>query len=179
MREADRITLDVLKAAAPTADPVLWAALEQQVAEVGVAGLTGSGQAFVEALVRKHMEPGDKGYASAHPNSKQGGGGGGAAAGGGDDAKPAKPALQSKRISSGEFEALRDAREVKEGDRVWEEHNIRDEPDGRKSVAISSGTVTGVGERSIGIKYDDGSTGSNDYWHLMKAPSWEKDKKYG
>lgn len=75
MRDADALTLDMLrKGVAADVDPEVWAAVEKQVAEVGVLGLTGSARNLIEGLVQKHGSPGDPGYSSLHGGGKGGGG---------------------------------------------------------------------------------------------------------
>lgn len=89
MREADEIFLNTIRqGVAKNVDPMVWEALEKQVDEVGVRGLTGTGRALVEGLVRKH---GSHNQASHNPHrggsaSSAGGGsseGGGSSGGGG------------------------------------------------------------------------------------------------
>lgn len=98
MREADALVLDTLrKGAAADVDPAIWFVVEKQVEEVGVLGLTGTARALVEGLVRKHGSPGDKGYASMHPEGS-GGGGGSSKGGGGTEGGAALTAMDVVRL---------------------------------------------------------------------------------
>jgi hypothetical protein len=77
MRESDAIFLDTLrKSVAANVDPGVWETVEKQVAEVGVLGLTGTGRALIEGLVRKHGGKGDHDE-SDHGNWARGSKGGG------------------------------------------------------------------------------------------------------
>lgn len=80
MNEADVIALEILrKVAGDDVPSELWAAVEKQVAEVGILGLTGTARLLVEGVVRKHG-------GSSHnqkDHGRGGGGGGGSNAGGG------------------------------------------------------------------------------------------------
>ena len=83
MRLSDEVFLETLrKSVAANVDPLVWESLEKKVDEVGIRGLTGSGRALVEGLVRKHGSHNQK----VHSPNK----GGGGSTSGGDAAEGAK-----------------------------------------------------------------------------------------
>lgn len=75
---ADDIFLETLrKGIAADVSPQIWEVVEQQVAEVGVRGLTGSAAQFIKALVVKHGTHDQKEHGAWAGSGSGGSGGGG------------------------------------------------------------------------------------------------------
>lgn len=74
MRPVDEAAIATLRSLpADILDPSTLVGLEKSIERDGIDGLTGAAHAVVTALVRKHGQPGVKGYSQMHPDSKGGG----------------------------------------------------------------------------------------------------------
>lgn len=68
MRPGDAEALHALQKAAGDVLPgPVWKAIEAEVEEVGMLGLTGSSRVIIDNLVAKHGDPTRPGYAAMHP----------------------------------------------------------------------------------------------------------------
>jgi hypothetical protein len=149
MVSADSVFLESLrKSVAADVDAMVWETLEKQVAEVGVLGLTGTGRALVEGLVRKHGDHDQKNHAGT-----RGGGG------------------SLERINQSDFKGVASAGAVSQGDRV-----LMEESGDGVTVAVRPGTVRGTdtSEGKIFVSDDNGASHVADYWNVMLADSMQK-----
>jgi len=149
MVSADSVFLESLrKSVAADVDAMVWETLEKQVAEVGVLGLTGTGRALVEGLVRKHGDHDQKNHAGT-----RGGGG------------------SLERINQSDFKGVASAGAVAQGDRV-----LMEESGDGVTVAVRPGTVRGTdtSEGKIFVSDDNGASHVADYWNVMLADSMQK-----
>lgn len=170
MNEADVIALQTIRKAAENLIPdETWEVMEKQVAEVGIRGLAGTSRAIVEGIVRKHGEPGDRGYSRLHPSDGSGGSSGGSSAGGSPMSSNQRIKEGKKLVSEGEASQS----QVVAGG--MKEATVKGGglPRGSKGTVLARGVDMGGGQKGafIGfdkpVKFKDGDFEESSNVHLV------------